>query len=46
MSNPDKYIAKREKLEDSQMEIPETVVYINRVPKVMNGGRRFHFTAV
>ena len=46
MSNPDKYIAKREKLDDSQMEITEKVVYINRVSKVMKGGRRFHFTAV
>ena len=46
MSNPDKYIARREKIDDSEMEITEKVVYINRVSKVMKGGRRFHFTAV
>ena len=46
MSNPDKYIARREKIDDSEMEITEKVVYINRVAKVMKGGRRIHFTAV
>ena len=46
MSNPDKYIARREKIDDSEMEITEKVVFINRVSKVMKGGRRFHFTAV
>jgi len=46
VSNPLKYIARRDKIDPASVETSDKVVFINRVAKVMKGGRRFHFTAV
>ncbi len=48
MGVPLKYIANRERIvrDSTGLALQERTVYINRVAKMMAGGRRFHFTAL
>ncbi len=48
MGVPLRYIANRDRLvkEAGDLQLQERTVFINRVAKMMAGGRRFHFTAL